>query len=364
MITPDTIVKHLKTYLPIFTDLFTVKLTITAATISAGNILNVTSSGHGMSAGDVFVLAVGTARNPLTSAVLVDDDYVKFTTVYDHDLTKPNLTLDDQTLTLAGFGSVWDGEHTIIDVPNRRNFTVALPSGETSAPSVDESQYLVESITPSVYTVATVPDVNTFTAILSNIPDLAIGTVDNLSIISGFRIAAAANFNRAVDIYAEQATGEPYLFVIMTDADVSKDRHTLNDAVAGFTNQDANLLRILQSFSTTVFIPTTEDLSGADAQDLAYSTLFTALNSALFGYPFNTSIIKYRTVLSGHGPGEYNTAYYVHVYDWQTPFVINYEDGFLQTPDVAFRDIEQTLKLFGDSGTEMIANINLDDDPL
>lgn len=365
MITPSQIVAHLKTYLPIFTDLFTVKLTITAATISAGNVLNVTSAAsHGMSAGDVFVLSVGTARNPLTSAVLVDDDYVKFTTVYDHDLTKPNLPLDDQTLTLGGFSSVWDGEHIIVDVPNRRNFTVALPTGETAAPTVDESQYLMESITAGVYTVLTVPDTDNFTADLSALPELATGTVDDLSVITGFRIAAAANFTRASEIYAEQATGEPYLFVIMTDADVSKDRHTLNDAVAGFTNQDTNLLRILQSFSTTIFIPTTEDLSGADAQDIAYSTLFTALNSALFGYPFVSSLIKYRTVPSGHGPGEYNSAYYVHVYDWQAPFVIDYEDGFMQMPDYAFRDIVQTLQLFNDAEAEMIANINLDVDPL
>lgn len=367
MITPSDIVRHLKTYLPIFTDKFTETLTVSAAAISAGNILTVSSTAHGKTVGQSVVISSGTVRNPLVGSTLITGtlfDGVEFTTGTDHDLIRPSQPLDDQTLTLAGFGNVWDGEFTILNVRNRRNFTVALPSGETTAPPVDGSQYLIESLTFGVQTIATVPDVNTFTVDLSVAATLPIGPVDNLSVISGFRIAAAADFRRAEAAYSKQNTGEPYLFVIMTDTDVSKDRHTLNDGVAGLTRQDEMLLRLLQSFSTSVFIPTTEDLSGADAQDLAYGSVFGALLQALFGYEPDGSQIRYLNVPSGHGPGEYNSAYYVHVYDWQLPDVINYEDGFLEQPDVAFRDIEQTLKLFNDSEAEMLLNINLDDEPL
>jgi len=363
LITPSDIVKHLKTYLPIFTDKFTELLTVTAASITAGNILNVTSTAHGKSPGQSIVISNGTVRNSLTASSL-GTGTVTFTTGTDHDLIKPSQPLDDQILTLAGFGNVWDGEHDIIDIPNRRNFTVNLPSGEVAAPPVDGSQYLIESLTFGVQTINTVPTVDTFTVDLSASPVLPIGTVDNLKVISGFRIAAAADFNRAQAAYSKQNTGEAYLFVIMTDTDVSKDRHTFNDGVAGLTRQDEMLLRLLQSFSTSVFIPTTEDLSGVDAQDLAYGSLFSALIRALFGYEPDGSQIRYLNVPSGHGPGEYNSAYYVHVYDWQLPDVINYEDSFLEQPDVAFRDIAQTLKLFSDNEAEMIVNINLDDEPL
>jgi len=338
-------------------------LTVSSAAMGALNVLTVTSAGHGYSPGKNLVLAGGTVRNPLTASTLIDGT-VQFTTVYDHDLITPSLPLDDLTLTLAGFGSVWDGEHTIIDVPNRRNFIVNLPNGEVAAPAVNESQYLKESIQTGIYSIDTVPTVDTFTFDLSSLASLAMGTVDDLRIISGFRIYAAADFKRAQAAYSEQQSGEACLFVIMADADVAKDRHTLNDGTAGFTRQDENLLRILQNFSTAVFIPSTEDLAGVDAQDLSYSTLFAALVSALYGYQMDGSIIKYLTVPVGHGPGEYNSAYYVHVYDWQLPGVINYEDGFLQSPDVAFRDMTQTLKLFADDEAEMVSNINLDDSPL
>jgi hypothetical protein len=364
LITPSDIVKHLKIYLPIFTDKFTKMLTVSAASITAGNILNVTSTVHGKTAWQSVVISGGTVRNSLTASILDGSGGVTFTTGTDHDLIKPSKPLDDQTLTLAGFSSVWDGEHDIIDVPNRRNFTVNLPTGETLAPAIDGSQYLIESLTFGVQEIDTVPSINTFTIDLSSAPTLPIGPIDDLSIISGFRIAAAADFNRAQAAYSKQTTGEPYLFVIMTDTDVSKDRHTMNDGVAGMTRQDEMLLRLLQSFSTSVFIPTSKDLSGADAQDLAYGDLFRALLQALFGYEPEGSQIRYLNVPSGHGPGEYNSAYYVHVYDWQLPDVINYEDGFLQQPDVAFRDIEQTLKLFSDNEAEMLLNINLDDEPL
>lgn len=363
MITPSDIVKHLKTYLPLFTSLFTEALTVSSATISAGNVLTVNSTGHGRSPGQNIVITGGTVRNPLNTSALIGST-VQFTTDYDHDLIRPSLPNDDQTLSLGGFGNVWDGEHDIIDVPNRQNFTINLPTGEVAAPPVDGSQYLIEALLTGVYQVDTVPDADSFTVNLSDSPLIPLGTVDNLTIMNGFRIAAAADFNRAKAAYSKQGIDEPYLFVIMTDTDVSKDRHTMNDGVAGVTRQNEMLLRLLQSFSTSVFIPTTTDLSGADAQDLAYGELFTALISSLFGVGFEGSKIKYVNVPSGMGPGEYNSAYYVHVYDWQLPFVINFENGFLEIDDVAFRDISQTLKLFADDQAAMTTNIDLDETEL
>lgn len=364
-VTPTQIVQHLKTYLPLFTSAFTETLAITGAVVGAGNILTITSLAHGKSAGQCVVLSGGLTRNELTAATLEADDTVTFTTLYEHDLIVPSLPLDDESIILGGFGSVWDGEHIINDVSNRLNFNVALPAGETLAPVLDGNQYLVYSLPLGAYPIATVPTVDTFTIDLSSSPEQPLGAVDSAEIIAGFRIAAAANFARAQAAYSEQGTDEPYLFVIMTDTDVNKDRHTLNDGVAGLTAQDERLLRLLQSFSTSVFIPTTGDLAGSAAQDLAYGTINTALLSTLFCSAIETdSLVPYVTVPVGHGPGEYNSAYYVHVYDWQLPQVINYSYGFLEQPDVAFRDILQTLNVLNDAEAPMIANIDLDDEPL
>lgn len=363
-LTPSTIVKHLKTYLPLHTSAFTDLLTISAASMGASNILTITSTAHGKSPGQYIVITGGTTRNILVGATLQPDDTVEFETGYDHDLTLPALPLDDQTLRLAGFGSVWDGDHSIIDVPNRRNFNVNLPTGETLAPTLDGNQYLVESIPTGAYQVATVPTADTFTIDLSTAPPMPLGTVDGVTVISGFRIAAAANFERAKAAYSEQGDGEYYLFVIMTDTDVNKDRHSLNDAVAGLTVQDERLIRLIQNFSTSVFIPTTGDLAGGDAQEYAYGELTEALLATLFAAPMDDSMIRYLAVPVGSGPGEYNSAYYVHVFDWQQMNVVNFEAGFNAQDDVAFRDISQALSVLADDQAQMTLDIDLDVEPI
>jgi len=366
MITPSEIVRQLKTYLPIFTDRFTAVLTVTSAAVDASNIVTVTAARHGKTAGQSVIISGGTTRNVLSQAeVETGNESVRFFTEYDHDLIRPSKPLDDQTLILVQDGSVWDGEHQIIDVPNRRTFVLNYPDGETDPPEL-EGMYLIDTRTglAGVQTLATVPSINTFTINLSGAPPLPPGPIDNLAVISGFRIAAAADFKRAQAVYTKQDSDEDYLFVIMTDGDVSKDRHTLNDGVAGMNRQDMNLLRMLRNFSTVVFIQTGDDLSGANAQDLAYSEIYAALLHTLFGFEQSGQAIKYGAVPSGDGPAEYNTAYYAHVYDWQLPGTITYQDGFLRQPDVAFRDIAQTLKIFNDSEAEMVVNINLDEEPL
>jgi hypothetical protein len=137
MINSSDIVKHLKTHLPAITDLFTSSSTVISAS-SNGDVLSVEVAGHGYTVGKKLVLSGGTTRNELATATLTSNDTaVEFTTVFDHDLVKPRLPLDDQLLTLAGFGNVWDGDHQILEIKNRRTIEIALPSGERAAPTLD-----------------------------------------------------------------------------------------------------------------------------------------------------------------------------------------------------------------------------------
>ena len=379
---PSEIVTHLKKHLPRFTDLFTESLNVTAAAISSGNILTLTSVGHGKSPGQYVVISDGTVRNTIVTATLINPT-VEFTTEYPHDLTKPSLPNDDYYLTMGGFGNDFDGQQEIIEVPNRYNFEVNLPSDEIVpgggvgfpltfpilfsgwTPTLVGTEYLSEAIPAGAYPIATTPDLDTITIDLSSARTLPEGTVDDIKVVSGFRIAAAADINRATDIYSKQATGAAYLFVIMTDMDVSKDRNILNDSIAELTRKDLLFLRLLQSFSTTVFLPTTEDLSGTDAQELAYDEVFTALLKTLYGYSIDGSMYKAVSVPAGMGPGEYNSAYYTHVYDWQLPYIINFEDATPHDDDRAFRDIDY-YHLLGGNDTESVnvIPINLDEEAL
>lgn len=363
-LTPSTIVSHLKSYLPRFTDMFTETLTVSAADISAGNILTVTATAHGKTPGQYILITTGTVRNSLIASSLIDPT-VKFTTGYDHDLTKPHLKYDDYYLTMGGFSSTWNGQHEIIEVSNRRNFEVNLPSGEVAAPAVDGSQYLLEALPKGVYQIATTPDLNTLTIDLSSARTLPIGMVDGLEIVSGYRISAAADINRARDVYGQQSSGNAYLFVIMSDTDVSKDRYIENDSISELTRKGDMFLRLIQSFSTTVFIPTTEDIAGASAQDLAYDEIFDSLLRSLFGFSIDGSLYRAVCIPAGMGQGEYNSAFYTHVYDWQLPFTLNFEAGIPQETDIAFRNMDYNHLIGGDDTTPMtITDIDLDEEPL
>jgi hypothetical protein len=367
MITPNEITTHLQTYLPIFSDLFTEFMTVASASVDASNIVTVNVTDHGKSVGDSVVISAGTNRNALEASLLVDDT-VKFTTKYEHDLIMPSKNLDLSEITLAGFtggDTVWNATFDIAGVPDRNSFIVSLPSGEIAAPTVDESQYLIEDRSAGLkglQIIDTVPTDDQFTIALVGIPALPVGTIDNLSIISEFRIYAAADFKRAQAVYTKQASDDATLFVVMLDGDVSKDRHTLNDMIAGFTAQDYKLLRIARNFATILFLPTAADLSGAAAQQLAYGEIYDDLLRTLFGFTTTGQAINYAVVPSGDGPTEYNTAYYGHTYEWQSIKTIDFQNGFLQQQSVAFRDIAATFKLFADDQAEMTVNINLDEE--
>ncbi len=372
MITPEDVVLHLGTYLPRVTDLFSITRTVTSAEVLSADTIQIVSSNHGLSVSDAIAISGGLVHTPITISQLEGTTQVKFTTNIDHDFTSPSVPPNfEVTATFAEFtNSLYNTIQTIQNVPNRRNLIIDLPSGETVAPTLNGNEYVIEDRNLGIkgfHTVTSVIDTNTFTVQILGIPDLPINPITNLTMLTNVRVTAAADIERARKIYTKQTTNSTWIFVIMGTVDISKDRHTLNDATAGFTAQDFQVLRFLQNFSTVVFVPTQDDVSGSAAQNLIYNDIFRDLNKVLFGYGFNDpdSVIPYVTVTDGHGPNSpYKTAWYEQVFNWQLPFATNFEAGFDQQPDVAFRDINSTWDNNSDTAAQLILNIDLDEDPL
>ena len=367
MITPRDVMAHLWRYLPSVTSLFNEELVITGVTVTGGLITGTIASGT-PTVGSKVLLSGIKVRNPISAYVDNGDGTARFTTANDHDQTEPHQRLDTQQLQLAGVTpSAWNGLYDILGVPNRRTFEIAIPVGAT-VPTVPG--YLVEQPTG-------VLGIGTVTAVVGTLvtiqPAEGIfhydGVVDTITVNTRIRARAAADIDRAAAIYTKQATLKPFIFVIMTDVTVSKDRHTPNDGLATFTKADMRLLRLLQNFAIAVFIPTHDDVGGGEAQHLAYGEIYEALTKIFYGFGFaDESAIQYVTVSAGHGPGLYNSAYYLHVYDWQVPNVITFESGFDgQSPfitDVAFRDINQSLFVNNSEEAIMSMALNLDEEPL
>ena len=369
MIAPTDVVNHLRQYLPAVTNRFSDEITATA-TVS-GSVMTVNATAHGLQTTDsVFVTTQG-FNNAITAVDFTANGLTTFTVGQDHDLTEPRLALDPTTLTLAGMGSPWDGDHTIVNVANRRNFTILSPASASVAPDITNAQ-LVESRRANILgqqPVATVISDDVFTiTVPAGIPGLPSGNINQVSIITGVRVLGAADAARADQLYTQFPSQKPYLFVVMGETVASKDERTLNDSVGSFTSQNTQKQTIMQNFSVLCYLPTAEDdTSGFTASTLAYRAIFTELLSVLYGFSFDDPItaIQYTTVSNGHGPGGiFNSSYYVHVYDWQLPSVITFEDGFSLTPDVAFRDINMSWLLNNDSEATLGGSINLDEEPL
>lgn len=366
-LTPDEIVFHLQKYLPTYSDKFTTELTTPTAT-AAGTTVTVNAVDHDLLVGDPFVVSSGSFENLLAAVIDNGDGTVRFITAQEHDLTEPQQYADPTQLTLVDFGNVWDGPHDIVAIPNRFTFEIAFPDGETVLPALGAGK-LQEVRSAGIVgnqVVATVIDADSFTFEVTDVPSLPTGDVIDFGAVTRLRIYGAANIDRAQDLYNKEVKDDYALFVIMGDADVSKDRQTSNDATAAFTPQNYQKLTVLNNFSTVVFFPTKDDIAGNAAVNDAHGDIYRALLAVLYGFQFedDETALTYVTVSTGHGAGVYNSALYTHVYDWQRPDVISAAQGFRLTPEVAFRDIDLTLLNRGDPEAKLTVGINLDGEPV
>lgn len=368
MIKPSDIVEHLQRYLPHFTDIFSVQLDVNTISV-LGNVFTVNAPTHGLIVGAKIIASGGRFENKITSVVDNGDGTLRFETAQEHDLTKPKSQNDPKTLFLTGIGGAWDGFHTIDSIPNRMFFEIQYPTGET-VPPVITTAFLLEdrnSVFLGDASVNTVIDVDNFTFVVEGVPDFPTGDIELAVITKNVHITGASDIDRAEKFYTKNAQGEAFLFVIMNDADISKDRRMQNDGIGLYSPQNLGKQILLQDFSTVVFFPTDDSSTGFEAQDLAYDEIYRVLVKTLLGFNFPDpdTVQKYLSISTGHAPGIYNTSYYSHVYNWQVPSVLTIEDnGFNLQEEVAFRDIDLTLLNNSDPEAVLEANINLDKESL
>jgi hypothetical protein len=364
MITPSDIVNHLAEYLPRISDKFSDSIAVDSATISDDRTVTVnTTSEHGLSVSDPLLFVGGQTSISISAVTEETEDetaLIEFSTV--HDFTTPNETIGTEPLPCVGFNeSEWNTTLEIVDVPTDQSVVVNFPTGATGIPTFTTA-IGYEERPLSIFgtqSVATAPTTTQFTVELSaDVPALPDGDIINLSVTTGARIAAADTIQRAEEIYSKVPEKDDlWAFVIMLDADVSKDRHTLNDSIGSFTHQDEMRLRVLNNFSVVVFFRTSANISGATAQELAYGEVYTDLLQVLYGFggfAISENNSQFVTVSAGHGVGVSNSAYYTHVYDWQVPVDITVDNGFNFYEDVALRQINGNFPMFDVDETEKL----------
>jgi hypothetical protein len=355
------IINQLRLVLPKYTDLFSNTLGITSIVASGGTATINTDPVHKLKTGHAVTISdVGT--NTPISAVSKDGLVVTFTTSEDHDLTE-NWPEHD-TVALRGFtDGDWNDSFTLLDVPNRRNFSVRSTLAE---PVLNGNEYLEEVRSDGVngrWSVTVVTGTQ-FTISGTFIDaDYTGGTVK-----TAVRISGAVTPKRAIDQYTQQELENLWMFVVPNDAEASKDRSTFSDAVKTAPAGTSMRLRLLDGFSLILIENASEDITGIGSVDTMRDTLLLPILKSVFGVRFDTGLsgsADFRSILSGHGFVEYNRAYLVYEYTFQVVMDLTEADAVEPSDTRAFRDIDYTQVVGGDDTPDMtIEEIDLDEVPL
>jgi hypothetical protein len=341
--------------LPKYTDLFSDTLSISSINVSSGVATIITSVAHNLDTGDEVTLSEVKSQTPLNT---VSQDGLIFTFTSDeHDLTYG--WPEHETVELSGFtDSSWNGSFTLMDVPNRKTFKV---QSTNTLPTLTGAERLLEVTNTGINGIYSVTVVNSTTFTISGISDD--GEYTGGKVYGNVRIAGAVDFNRAMEQYTENNFTDLWGFVVMHDADTSRDRNTFSDATATPVAGSTLRLRMVDGFSVYIFVNVSADIAAMEAIDICRDTLLAPILKTLFGVRFDSGVTgsDFSNIITGHGVALYNRAIYVHVYNFETSMDITQEDAVIPSDTRAFRDIDYTQTV---DTQDMTVDIDLDDDPI
>lgn len=354
------VVNQLAILLPRFTDKVSTVLTISSISVSSNVATITTVSAHGITTGLAVTLANVEIKTPIT-ARSQDGTLFTFTTDPAHDLTFG--WTDHANITLSGFTeSVWNSSFELKSSPSRFNFVVQ--SAET-IPTLNGNEALHEVRSDGINGQFTATRVSA--AVFTITGTFLDGTYTGGTVNKGVRIAGSVTIERAIDQYTEQNVTDLWMFVVMNDAELSKSRHAFSDATATKATGEDMRVRLLDGFTITIVIATSQDITGTDAIDICRHDLLLPILKSVFGARFDTGLSSdpdFRSVLVGHGIFQYNKAILAYTYEFEFPMDLTVDDAVNEGDTRAFRDLNYTQEQGEDETTDMtVIPINLDDSP-
>lgn len=357
------IVNQLRGVLPKYTDYFSTVISVSDITSVGGIATLVTTTPHNLTDGFNIVLRDVVTETPINS-VSQDGILFTFTTAADHDLTLG--WPEHEYINLSGFTDPnWNSSFRLIRVPNRRTFCV---QSTDPIPVLNSSEVLEEVRADGVngrYSV-TVIDPTTI-GISGGFMD---GNFHGGKISVAQRISGAVHEQRALEQYTEQGLSDLWMFVVMSNASVSKDRHTFSDATSTKTTGTDMRLRLIDGFSLFLFKNTSDDITAIEAIDIFRHDLLTPILRSVNGIRFPTGLARhgdFRCIFTGHNFFEYNRAVTIYQYDFEVVMDLTGDDTVAPQDTMAFRDIDYSLLSYlGSSDTEdmNVTPVNLDEEPL
>lgn len=367
------VVAKLAILLPQVTAFFTKNVDALSVTRSGTVVTVQCAEDHELEVGNAVAIAgavtqIGTSS--LTRVAGTTPSIGTIVTDADHDLTNKT----SPTITISGATEAeFNGTFVRTNIDNRRTITFEMPdSGATTAtgsPILENAESQLRQY-DGTYQVVEVPTPSSFTVV--NSATTMLDPIGAIKVRGKPRISAGVNPARMFDAYTEQNVSDYWMFVWLEDVLASKSRSVRSDAIDNLRPGDNFRQQVIQPFSIVVFIPSQDDLGGADARDQV-EDMFRPICQSVLGAKFSSGLhagnqgaVQFVT----HGTFQSDTAVYAHAFSFQQVVDLYEEDTVGPDLDVAFRnlDFEMFPELPGDVETadrpSLTATLDLDDTPL
>lgn len=364
----ENVIGQLQAILPSVTSLFTDDIALSSLTYASGVVTAVSSAAHNLSTNRYVNIL--NANNPIAiTSITRSGTIATVVTTTDHDLTysASDARRDDKTVELTGSTEAeFNGTFKLTGSDNRRTFTFEIadagPTSATGTPLLQDGAKLPGFNGRHQITVV---DDTSFTYPVSQVLFATAGGTPLAR--TSARVSGAATLERAEDAYTEQASEKLWGFVVLGDVIASKNRNVNSDMTDTASKTTAWNQRIMQPFSVYVFTPTAQnDGAGRIARDLMEDVSLYLFKS-LVGVKFPTGYFaeQYVCTFVNHGFSAYNTAYYVHEFNFEMAADLTFDDTVGYDNDVAFRDVDLTIvNKEGTQVEEATVTANLDEVPL
>ncbi len=354
------VVRQLQLLLPKYTPLLGDVLDIVAISSTSTKATITTSTLHNLVTGSAVVLS-GVETKTEVPGVSQDGLIYTFTTGVDHDLTFNSP--DHVNATLEGFtDSDWNDSFIITSVPNRRTFkvrstnTIPTLNGNETLQEVRSDgvngRYRATAVSPTSFTID-----GTFLA----------SNYSGGRVSANVRVAGGVTLARVFEQYTKQKFNDLWVFVVMTDPEVSKDRNTKNDSTASLASGTEMRQKIMDGFELFIFQNVSNDIAATTAIDVARHDLMQPIMKSVYGAEFSSGLdveFNFRTVFTSQGFVDYTKSVLVYSYQFQSTYDLTDGDMVESLDTRAYRDTDMTLVVGSDDTTDMTVTIDHDSEPL
>jgi hypothetical protein len=328
------IVDRLKDIVGKYTDDFSNIITVSSLTRSGTTATCITTTDHGLTTDDYVTIRGATNPVIITSLTRVDNVVTAIASEATQLIDPSKYAAsarDSLTVTLSGTDPTeYSGTFKLLSVSDDR-LTFTFEISDTPTTPATTAGYLLQPDYDGYNgsKQITVIDNTSFTFTVNE--SLNTPSQGTIKIACNVRIAWAATAERADEYYSKKSSESTYstfMFVVLGSKAVYKDGTIASDISTSIEQNQDYFFEAAQDFSIYLYLPTSDDtLAGIQSDKAREYEAFILRSIANYRFSSVLTDFKYEpTNYVGNEADIYNTAYYVHRYDFTAK-------GFIQIAD-------------------------------